>query len=199
MEPPLDKPLRKRRRWLVIVIALLALISLGTWALWTPIDPRLIGEWELAPAESETSKPPFTLQIRADGMADHLYLPSFAHGAGSQINLAGPWPFRVSGNRFEVTNDRAVGVMQVVGKLKKLFFGGPPMVFVRARILSVDAETLVLDFDHWQELKFVRAKDGTLAERRRNVTDPRRSFDATVYTRARENLRHGTAPEQTGP
>jgi hypothetical protein len=165
MEPPPGKPVRKRRRWLVIAIAMLALISLGTWGLWSPLDPRLMGEWQLSPDDPHSSWAAFTLEIRADGMADHVHLPAFGQGAGAMLKLAGPQPFKISGDQLEVSNDGPVGVMQVIVKLRNLIRGRRPQVFARGRIVSVDEQQLVLAFEEWGELVFLRMKDGTLEER----------------------------------
>jgi hypothetical protein len=44
MEPTQGKPIRKRRRWLIVAFVLV-LVSLGTWWYWPRGDARFVGKW----------------------------------------------------------------------------------------------------------------------------------------------------------
>jgi hypothetical protein len=164
MEPPQSKPVRRRRRWLVIAIALLALISLGTWTLWPRVDPRLVGEWRMV-LEPGSAPEEFTLRVRANGRVDHAQLPYTGSGTlakGAVLVPGGSLWLEITGDQFELRNEGAEGLMQLYYTLKSLIRGRRPEVVSQARLVSVDAERLVLEYEERGRLELRRVPDGTL-------------------------------------
>jgi hypothetical protein len=173
MDGAQGEPVGRRRRWLVIAVAVLVLMFVGTWAVWQRMDPRLIGEWQLSvdqgslqhAREVDVFRPEFALEVRGDGLVDHVNLPGYGRGPGVMLQVAGPQRFKVSGDQFEISADGAEGILDVVVRLYNLIRGRRAQVYSGGRIVSVEGDKLVLWFEDWGELEFVRVTDGTLEER----------------------------------
>ncbi len=64
MEPTQAKPVKKRRRWLIVAFVLL-LMSLGTWWYWPRGDARFVGTWSMT--HTDKTKPYGVVGLYASG------------------------------------------------------------------------------------------------------------------------------------
>ncbi len=96
MEPTQDKPVKKRRRWLIVAFVLV-FVSLCSWWFWPRIDQRLVGQWKIT--TSDTSRTFGPLWLKADGTGTMVARePRGKHLA----TLVYAFEWRVEGNNFAV-------------------------------------------------------------------------------------------------
>ena len=91
MELAQDKPVRKRRRWLIVALVLV-FVSLGTWWYWPRGDARFVGTWNCMNATTGDA-----------GHACVLHLEANGQGWSTEPDGSKPWisfPWSADGRAF---------------------------------------------------------------------------------------------------
>ena len=96
MSDETPKPKRNRRRWIIVSVLLLAVIT-AAWWYWPRIDPRLVGAWRISTRDTERFFGP--LRLEPDGTG--LVVVREKTGEGFVTRTYG-FDWRVEGNSFAV-------------------------------------------------------------------------------------------------
>ncbi len=137
MEPTQTKPVKKRRRWLIVAFVLV-LVSMGTWWCWPRGDARFVGKWSMFDSD-------------AGETAAVMWLKSNGSGWSSEGSQQMYFSWHASDSELTVGKDvtgpigQAVfAVAEVLLKLTGRTFQPGQMKF---RVLSISAERIELEYE----------------------------------------------------
>ena len=110
MEPTQDKPVRKRRRWPIVVILLASTLA---WWYWPRGDARFVGKWRMLDEQGVDMSGGGELQLRSNGVWYGTHPPN---------TLWTLWS--VEGDRFQVGTHRDAFGAAWLRKLSELVSKG---------------------------------------------------------------------------
>jgi hypothetical protein len=114
MEPTQAKPIRKRRRWLIVAVAfVLVLVSTVSWWNWPRGDARFVGTW----AVSSGSANPATRSIRWDIHSNGIGVTTFVNKMSASASYRFVW--RVDDNRFVIGRPLPTWMISTLNSLQQ--------------------------------------------------------------------------------
>jgi hypothetical protein len=112
MEPPQTKPVKKRRRWLNVTVAVLVLASTIWWH-WPRGDARFVGSW----AVSGGSANPATRSIRWDIHSNGIGVTTFVNTMSARASFRFVW--RVEDDRFVIGRPLPTWMISTLNSLQQ--------------------------------------------------------------------------------